>query len=621
MDPKRGPLAPAFAALISILAAVCLPGCGTDPSAAAARFPLIVPGKIDLAATDAGIILITSDTNCAEIAADPPTGKVETMSEGAADATRTFLNTPSLGNPQLEAAVGVIQFALAPFAAGYGAIGASQKRLSPSELEGVQVALSQSMSANAAPDLLVQTVTEVARQKTRRTLLCTVAGSKPPADQAPVSAVLRIAVKQMCLKAVKPGGNQYRLSIQTSVVLVRTSDRHVLLAKSYRYDSGADLFIDWTRNKGLEDAARTGYRILAEQITDDVFQPVSQPPILIGPGQKQPNQTSVRIFHSRELARTGRAEWTYTPVARERQAFNRNRPVLLKARRRVRPHLHGHTQDLLARQASERAPTRTAATSPSADPPQEQAGAMEIHTGKADERLRIPAQTAKSGSDLGVVSDTKWSLDGLEDDRNAVVQGVACLAAVPFGLWEQTVGAVQNHSREKKEELARALGAAITREGFEGELADGVARHLESSVADPIRRTDEPIRFALADRETGESGTKTNVSAQCKTALEIQVVSMRFAGEHPNSASRAIVVEVQATVYRASDGQELYSRPVRYQSVAKRLKDWAASDARLFRRELNDCSRQTAQALLDDLVARGFLTPLPGGDPGVSPHK
>ena len=69
-----------------------------------------------------------------------------------------------------------------------------------------------------------------------------------------------------------------------------------------------------------------------------------------------------------------------------------------------------------------------------------------------------------------------------------------------------------------------------------------------------------------------------------------------------------MLVEVQATIFRTSDGQELYSRPIRYLSSAKRLKDWAASDALLFRRELEACSRRAAQALVSDLVTRGFVT-------------
>jgi hypothetical protein len=241
---------------------------------------------------------------------------------------------------------------------------------------------------------------------------------------------------------------------------------------------------------------------------------------------------------------------------------------------------------------------------------QDETGSMEIHTGKTDDRLRAPKPGPESGNDSGVVSDTKWALDGLEEDRNAVVQGVSCLAAVPMGIWEQTVGLVRKRSLDRTDELARALNSVTTREHFEGDLADEVARRLQSQVVDPINRTDEPLRFALS-RIADEAGSPPpGTLAKSKTALEIQVLSTKLVGKHRNSRSRAIVVEVQATLFRTSDGQELYSCPVHYRTTEKRLKDWAASDARLFRRELDTCSGLTAEALAKDMITRGFLTRL-----------
>jgi hypothetical protein len=237
---------------------------------------------------------------------------------------------------------------------------------------------------------------------------------------------------------------------------------------------------------------------------------------------------------------------------------------------------------------------------------------MEIHTGKTDERLRSPKPGPESGSASGDMSDTKWAMDGLDEDRNAVVQGISCLAAVPMGLWEQTVGVVHKHSRDKLEEFSRAINALTTQQRLEGDLADEVARSLQSKVVDPVVRTDEPMRFALSSQReaSGRGSAPTNAPVKSKTALEIQVLSMRFVGKHRNSRSQAVLVEVQATIFRTSDGQELYSRPIRYLSSEKRLKDWAASDGLQFRRELEACSRRTARALVSDLVTRGFVTPL-----------
>jgi hypothetical protein len=136
----------------------------------------------------------------------------------------------------------------------------------------------------------------------------------------------------------------------------------------------------------------------------------------------------------------------------------------------------------------------------------------------------------------------------------------------------------------------------------------------------PVRRTDTPSRFAFSDvPEAAErrSAPADSATAPSKTALEIQVLGTSLVGKHRNSSTRAMLVEIQVTVFRTSDGQELYSRPVQYRSSAMRLKDWVASDARLFRRELESCSRLTAQTLVSDLIARGFVTPLPGTNSSI----
>ena len=55
-------------------------------------------------------------------------------------------------------------------------------------------------------------------------------------------------------------------------------------------------------------------------------------------------------------------------------------------------------------------------------------------------------------------------MDGLENDRNAVVQGVSAVAAVPMGLWEQTFGAFHQHQIEK---IPFVLPRALPHDRFE----------------------------------------------------------------------------------------------------------------------------------------------------------
>jgi hypothetical protein len=521
--------------------------------------------KVNLAQLEPGVIVITSSSDAAAISVDPPNGRMESASEGAADAARSVLNTPDLGHNQLEAAVGVVGFAVAPFAAAYGAISASQQRLSPDKLSEAQQELMEAMKSKASPETLLQLVSEIARQKTRRLLICAGCSSNSPAGEAPVSAVLNVIVEQLRLRVDKPNGSQYVLSIDAHARLERASDGRVLLQRAYHYESGPGLFIDWTRLGGLEGVARTGYRSLAEQIANDVFVPAFERPILIVPEQPGPSSSSTRG---------------------------------VKGMRKVR-------QDFLVDNPSIRFIRFL----------QAEIGSMEVHTGSADDRLRLqgPQSQSGSGSPAGT-SDTEWAMDGLANNRNSVVQGLSCLAAVPMGIWEQTFGVINKRSRDKSEKLETVLSAATAQAHFERDLADEVASCLQSRAADSIVRADAPLRFALSTQpEAGGPGsTGRDIPATCKTALEIQVVNTKLVGKHRNSQSRALLVEVQATVYRTSDGQELYSRSIVYRSSEKRLKDWAAFDAKQFRKELDTCSRRSAKALTSDLIRRGFVTPLQG---------
>jgi hypothetical protein len=578
--------------------------------------PPELQGKADLAGLDAGIIVITSSAESAEVSADPPNRRVQSASEGAEDATRSFLNTPNLGNPQLEAGLGAVQFALSPFAAAYGAVSARQLRLSPSEASDAQEQLAQNMKSNAVPETLAQRVGEAAREKTRRLLVCTSSLSTAPTNGTRVSAVLEVAVKQFRLKVDKPGGDQYRLSIGASARLVRAADGRVMLERSYHYESGAALFVDWTRNRGVEDVAQTGYQVLAGQIAAEIFEPASLAPMLIGPGQKSSRASRVQMLgRAADLApRRRRSTHDEVRTDYERWPVEMGPPQVLIRTAYVRSlsHLAENERRRLGRQDPRLFSMPRASPLRFVSLLQEELGSVEVHTGKMDERIRSPKPGPELGSASGGPSDTKWAVDGLEEDRNAVVQGISCLAAVPMGLWEQTVGVIQNHSRDKLMEFSRALNAVTTPQHLEADLADEVARSLQSKVVDPVVRTEEPMRFGLSSQaETGTRGTAlTSAPVKSKTALEIQVLSTRLVGKHRNSKSRAVLVEVQATIFRISDGQELYSRPIRYLSSEKRLKDWAASDALLFRRELEACSRRTAQALVSDVVARGFVTPL-----------
>jgi len=240
---------------------------------------------------------------------------------------------------------------------------------------------------------------------------------------------------------------------------------------------------------------------------------------------------------------------------------------------------------------------------------------VQIYNAKPDERLRLFTPGTDSSPRPEAQTDTTWKMDNLQNDRNSVVQWLSCVAAVPMGLWEQTGGAVSKHSQEKTEKLIKVLNELPEQRHLGDNVADAVARHLRSQITNPVRLAEDPTRFALstpseanpADSPATGAGTQNSH----ELALEIQVLDAALMGKHANSQVRALCVEVQATVFRTSDGQELYSRPIRYRSSLKKLKDWAAANGKLFRQELTACEEETAQALTSELLGRGFVTQAP----------
>jgi len=588
----------------AVVATAFLAGCSTEQPTFSSIVTPAPPNRIDLARLAPGPILITSRPDQASIEADPPSARIESAGEGAASAARKVMDTPDLGHPQLEAVVGVFGFVAAPFAAAYGAVSASRERLSAGQMAAAEQDLAQAMRTNADSAILREKVAELARQKTHR-LLVSAASASVLAQNRQVSAVLEVAVERLRLKA---DGNQYTLSIAARARLVRSSDAAVLLDRPYEYQSGSDMFIDWARPGGLEGVARTGYRAIAEQIAADVFQPISAPPILIGPGQQHSSFTAPgRAAHRRTGARAGQAGMRRASA-----------PVFCSASLNELP---SHVRSVRAglRQITGRPVRRS-------DPwegvsfqfvslQQEDTPTMEIHT-TGTNRLSLvqkPGTASEASGENGTpTTETEQAMDGLVNDRNSVVQGLSCLAAVPLGLWEQTVGALRKGPRERTEKLAMVLNEVAAQKHFERDLANELARCLHAAGVSLVQRADELTGLTVSSAVAGEAGgaaaTAPGTQGKPKTAMEIQVLNIELVGKHLNSKSRAVAMEMRITITRNSDGQEIYTCPIRYRGSPRKLKEWAASDARLFREELDRCSRETARALATELLARGLVS-------------
>jgi len=507
---------------------------------------------VDVLQLEPGAILITAERKPAEISWAAPNNRLESAGEGAERAARAVLDTPALGHPQLEAVAGVIGFAASPFAAAYGAIQSSKQRLSPDKLVEAEAELVKAMQTNASPDTLCQKVADAGRLRTHRVLVCASEASVPPTNSPSASGKLEVGVESLRLEMVTPGENKYVLAMQVSARLIRVSDGVVLANRSYNYRSGISPYSDWTSWDAVAVVAETGYQVMAEQIAAEMFRPVARPAIRLGAGQK----------HSEENIPRRNYRW----VNQKREA------------------------DFLLVSYGEEPPAP-----------------FEVYTRGAGEGGIFPS-TNRPPSESGG-TDTEWAFDGLENDRNFVVQFTACIAAVPFGLWEQTYGAWQKHAQEKTDKIVGTLKDVAVPRRIEKDLAAEVTRRLRVETAAAVKQEDVPLSLALA--KAGDSSVRQipakNATESGATALELEVVSATLVGKNAGSRSRALEVEIRATVIRKEDGQELCFFPIQYRSTTRKLKEWSAKDAQLLRKELAECAGRAAEAIAKEAIEGGFV--------------
>jgi hypothetical protein len=499
----------------------------------------------------------------------PGQGQLETAGDGAARSVRAVLDTPNLLHPQLEAVAGVVGFVAAPFAAGYGAISAPRQKAPPDKLLEAEANLTRMMSAMAAQENLQQALLRSVGEQTHRRVLSLAPGSSASAC-ATASALIEAGIEELRLECAGTKDSSFLLRIKAGARLVRQADGVVLSERRYEYTSGKAMFIDWTRQGSLEGVAQTGYRRVAEEMAGELLALVTEPPVLMGAGCRGTRAT-----------RTG-----------------------------PRATLALHT-----------APVRRTGLQPVAYYPPE-FSSFEIRATGSGSSLSLQKPATKGEAVAEAQSDLEYQFDGLENDRNAVVQLLACLAAVPVGLWEQATILVRGESSAEVEAADARLRAAARQAQPQATLTREVARALapESSAQVMLARAEQGAfpetrsTWILCAAREPTSAADRMISQSARTevgdaVLEIHVSQAALSGKPGINPPLALRVQAQVTLVRTRDGQELYSCPVRYCSGEWKFKDWAANDARLFRQELDQCYRQMAAGLAERLAEAG-LAPL-----------
>ena len=102
------------------------------------------------------------------------------------------------------------------------------------------------------------------------------------------------------------------------------------------------------------------------------------------------------------------------------------------------------------------------------------------------------------------------------------------------------------------------------------------------------------------------------------TRLEIRVINSALAGKTGRNPRLQLSMEIEATLVRTCDGQELCIWPIEYRSSPRRLSDWASQDASSLRGELIQCCHEVSEAVVRAVVSGGFVAPKSSHSPTVA---
>jgi hypothetical protein len=227
------------------------------------------------------------------------------------------------------------------------------------------------------------------------------------------------------------------------------------------------------------------------------------------------------------------------------------------------------------------------------------------------------------------LKDVEWSLDGLYDSPNLVVQLSAIAAAIPMSIYNQVLYGVRGVSSKTFEEADRQLGAALRQLQPQRQLVVEVAQQLAPRTAQPVVLADgtwpsvnerQPRAILcgargelVSGRSNGPAGTYVFAQAP-DVALEIQVLNAALKGKGGANPKLALCLEGRATLVRVSDGAKLHSTVINYKGGGHTFAKWAADDARLFRQEMEKAYREFSGSVVEQLAARQLIVPAAAGN-------
>jgi hypothetical protein len=385
-----------------------------------------------------------------------------------------------------------------------------------------------------------------------------------------VGTILETRVEELRLERKGAGDSSFALRIKARVRILRSSTGEVISDEAFEYQSGEDLFLDWALNNGepFQKCTDFGYRRLADQIVERMFEATGEAPILIGAGAPKPS--------------------VHTPRPQVRLAAYRPTPAL---------------------------PPQVQFVSQASPTP----GTLYVYSASPGDFMSVQTPQTIDEAVSEAHSDVNSSLGELITHPNQFVSLTAIAVAIPVSIYQQTGGGIRGLS-DKKYRAADAQVTTATRSSRPAAaLAREIAQTLGSRCSESVVLLDKPRddgeQLALVRPATGRPmpvswpGDEPTIRRAGDKALEIEVLSSALRGDGSVNPSLAVHLEARATLLRGDDGREIYSCPVHYRGSARKFTAWAANDAKLLRQELQRCYGELSGTVIDQMVARRLIAP------------
>ena len=380
-------------------------------------------------------------------------------------------------------------------------------------------------------------------------------------------------MEELRLEPTGSSEDSFTLLVKARARLMRTADAAVLCDLPFEFRSEPALFYDWTLKEALQNVANTAYRELAEQMVAQLFLTRSEGPSLLGAGyRREPLESTARTI------------------------LASNRKPLLAASR-----------------------IQLASSSAAGQ------GALGVFSTADSPFFSLQKPLTKDQAVDGAVHDVEASLHGLNDHPNLIVQLMAMTTAIPMSLYGQTKGVVRGLSNKRFRSADARLTTAAQPARPPQQIAKQVAKTLSLETSQTVVLVEEPlpwgdehdlasIQRALQSARTGvlhpqlvEDKPPQQGCLETDLALEIHLVSAALEGKEGINPPLAVCVELKAQLVRLIDGQELYTCVLQYRSREHSFTQWAAKDARLFHKELEQCYQLLSRTVVNNLTSDSSL--------------